>query len=102
MATEARKPRVPTLRPFLARHWGSILTVVFGLLSVYFFLQTLQKKGVAYIVPKSSVKVFDSHISSSAYRILDQDNNPIGSDIFSTEVTLWNTGNQPIEPGEVR
>ncbi|HEY0349529.1 MAG TPA: hypothetical protein VGC60_15385, partial [Pyrinomonadaceae bacterium] len=47
-------------------------------------------------------KIFDSESSTPKLRVLDDNDNLITDNIYLSEVLLWNSGDTPIEPADVR
>ena len=86
--------------------WLAISGWVIGLMSficavVFYFRPLPQTKELTYSYPYASTKVFDSG-AATTYKILDQNNTQIVNDIYITEFAIWNSGDIPIEPSDVR
>jgi hypothetical protein len=88
------------LRRRLISNWGNIVGLIFGILSIYFYIATRQTKSIAYTF-SNNTKIYDSQ-TSTAFSVLDNNNQPIENNIYVTEVALWNEGNLSIEPNEAR
>ncbi len=79
-----------------------VVAVIFGGLTVYFYLDSREFREPVYLVEKEHKQVFDSTVSSPKIKILDKDSNPVTDNIFLTTITLWNAGKLCIEPDDVR
>jgi hypothetical protein len=88
------------LRRRLISNWGNIVGLIFGILSIYFYVATRQTKSIAYKV-SNNTKIYDSQ-TSTAFSVLDKNSRPIENNVYVTEVALWNEGNLAIEPNEAR
>ena len=70
--------------------------------SAVFFSKSQQKKQPTYLVSEERVRIFDSSVSSPKIKVMDENSKLIDDDIFLTTIIFWNSGNLPIEPGDVR
>jgi len=83
--------------------WYFVVNVggVFGMLfGVWAFYQTRETKSLVYFFPEPA-KIFDS-TAPSRISVLDSKKRVIKDSIYLQEVTLWNNGNQPLEPEDIR
>jgi hypothetical protein len=71
-------------------------------LAVVFFALSRKSKSITCIKYNRSAKIFDSKVSSPNIRVLDQNGELINEDVFLLETIVWNSGNLPIEPSDVR
>jgi len=78
-----------------------ILAFISIVISVIFYYGSQQEKRIAYVQSEPS-KIFDSSASRPALRVLDKNNEVVNQDVFVRTYTVWNAGNLPIEPAEVR
>jgi len=63
----------------------------------------LQKsRGIAYSLPQDTTVVYDSKKSCASIRVLDKDSSFVRDNVYVTSVTLWNSGDLPIEPSDIR
>jgi hypothetical protein len=70
-------------------------------IALYAYYYPRTDKRISYLVSPAT-KIFDSKSATPKIRLLDGSNNPITTDTYVNTVTLWNSGSQSIEPGEVR
>lgn len=71
-------------------------------LAVFFYLRSRKEKRIAYRHSLFPSRIFDQAVSSPRIRVLDDEGKLIENNIYVTEVTLWNAGDLPIEPDDVR
>ena len=76
------------------------ITTVGTLLAIYQFFADRSITSFAYSIPEP-FKVYDSS-APSGISVLDSAGNLIKDDVYLQEIIIWNNGNQPIEPDEVR
>src|SRR5688500_16661189 len=75
---------------FLGNPWvslaGFVLTIVFGVLSVVFYFQTLQSKEITYFVSSPSAKVIDANrlVDPAAVRVIDSSGAVVPGDVYLT------------------
>ena len=55
-----------------------------------------------YQVDEHVGKIFDSSLTSPSIKVLDSEGKIINEDIYLSTVTIWNAGELPIEPKDVR
>ncbi|HEX9987362.1 MAG TPA: hypothetical protein VGE45_02665 [Chloroflexia bacterium] len=97
---------LPILNERFGVHWTiglGLLGIIIGLAGGYmFFRLSEQRKQIAYTSSTPLIKVFDSKAASQGLKLFDASNRPLTGDVYAAEVTIWNSGNVPIEPGDVR
>jgi hypothetical protein len=80
-------------------HWFGVAGIVIGiLLSVYFYFAAKQSGDVA--LDFKTVKIVQSGMP--ILKIFDDQNQPIASDVFGLEVTVWNDGDFPLGEKSIR
>lgn len=79
----------------------TMLAVVSLAVGVWLFFLGQEKRDPYYVV-SDPVQIFDSGSSLPSIKVNDKQNNPIHDNIFLTEITLWNAGERPIEPSDIR
>lgn len=86
-------------RPF------NVLTLSLTIFSIllafvlYFYSQYEKRIAYTFSVP---YKIYDSRASSPKIRITDQNGYLTNEDVYLVRATVWNDGEVPIEPSEVR
>lgn len=78
-----------------------ILTILFGVMSVYFYRVSRQKREIAVLWSDTST-VFNSKSSTPKISVLDANKKPVTNDILLVTLTFWNSGNLPIDPSDLR
>ncbi len=78
-----------------------VLTILFGLLSIYFYRVSRQKREIAVLWSDIST-VYNSKSSTPKISVLDADKKLVTNDILLVTLTFWNSGNLPIEPSDLR
>jgi hypothetical protein len=71
-------------------------------LAVFFFLRSRKEKRIAYRASFFPSRIFDRTVSSPRITVVDDEGKPMESNIYVTEVMLWNAGDLPIEASDVR
>jgi hypothetical protein len=103
MAEEPEATKPPSI--FSGRYgvqWTIVGIVVSVLVTLLAIKITQQKGEIAYVVSSSNILIFDSKSASSKLTVLDAQNQPITDSVYISEIKIWNSGNQAIEPSEVR
>lgn len=77
------------------------LTIIFGLLAFVLYFYSQYEKRIAYTFSRP-YKIYDSKAFSPKIRITDQSGYWINEDVYLVRATIWNDGEVPIEPSEVR
>lgn len=102
------KTKIDKAGPFDPK-WGVQWTIIVGIVSLIggiiiaaiFFLLAEHKKEISYSISELT-KAYDSTAESPAFTVLDSDGQRISGDIYITQLTLWNSGNEAIEPIDVQ
>lgn len=71
------------------------------LLSVYFYLESRQKREPVFLAHTSS-QIYNKANATPKLRLIDQSGQPIDGNVHVLEVSFWNHGRQPIEAADVR
>lgn len=71
-------------------------------LSIYFYLDSQKKRQPVFIHSPEISQIFDNDISSPKIRVIDEAGNIIKKDIYLKTTVIWNEGDIPIEPDDVR
>lgn len=66
-----------------------------------FYYNTIQVKNISYSVSEVR-KIFDNTQVTNKIKILDKNSKEIKQDVFIATISLWNSGNLPIEPFDIR
>ncbi|WP_128003606.1 hypothetical protein [Piscinibacter defluvii] len=80
---------------------STTIAVVSLLLSVYFYVASIQKREPVYLVRTSS-QIFSKSVTSPRFTVVDAEGKAVQGDIYVVEVSFWNDGGLPIEPSDVR
>jgi hypothetical protein len=78
------------------------VTLISIALAIIFFLLSQRKKIIAYIKSDKELRIFDNKVSSPKIRVLDETGELIKDNVYLLKATIWNAGNLPIEPSDVR
>ena len=68
--------------------------------TIYYFWST-KKFEFSYCI-ESTTKIFDSKLTNSKIKIVTGENQEITSDVYSTSIVIWNSGDLPIDTNFVR
>jgi hypothetical protein len=86
-------------RPF------NLLTFVIAIASLsvafYFYYFPRNNKEIAYTASKPSL-IFDNSVKSPNLTLVDSSGHQIAANTYLMSFTFWNSGSQPIEPGDIR
>jgi len=74
---------------------GSIIAT-----TIFYFWST-KKLEFSYCI-ESTTKIFDSKLTDSKIKIVNEENIEITSDVYSTSILIWNSGDLPININDVR
>lgn len=80
---------------------STVIALLSILLSVYFYLASVQKREPRYLISTSS-QIFSKTVSSPKITVVDSVGKAVSGDIHVVEVSFWNDGKLPIEPADVR
>jgi hypothetical protein len=80
----------------------TLVIAVLGIgISVYLYFHPHRDRSISFIQSDVS-RIFDSHSSTPTLRLSDDSGAPITTDVFLVTFTIWNSGSEPIEPGDIR
>lgn len=71
------------------------------LLSIYFYIESIQKREPYYLA-QPSTQIYTKSVTSPKFTVVDSTGKTVDGDIHVLEVSLWNDGRVPIEPSDVR
>lgn len=80
---------------------GTIIGIIGFILSIIFYVEARQAKEVSYIF-NTPTKIFNNQNSLPTIRVIDKNGNVVSGNVFLNTVTIWNSGNLPINQEEVR
>lgn len=80
---------------------STVIAVFSILLSVYFYLESLQKREPYYLQHPSS-QIYKKSVLSPKITVIDDVGKPVIGDIHVLELSFWNNGKTSIEPSDVR
>ena len=80
---------------------STVFTVFSILLSIYFYLESLQKREPYYVQHPSS-QIYNKSVLSPKITVIDNVGKPVIGDVHVVELSFWNNGKTPIEPSDVR
>lgn len=80
---------------------STAIAVLSLLLSVHFYLESLQRREPYYLAYQSA-QIYNKAVASPKITVIDSAGKPVSGDIHVLEVSFWNNGKLPIEPSEVR
>jgi hypothetical protein len=78
------------------------LAVLSIVISISLFFLSQKRRSIAFAKARKPYKIFDSTSSTPKLKVLDENDDPISENVYLIEVMLWNSGDLPIEPAEVR
>ena len=78
------------------------LAILSIIVSVFLYIASLKSMEPVYQVDEHAGKIFDSSLTSPSIKVLDSEGKIINEDIYLSTVTIWNAGELPIEPKDVR
>ena len=78
------------------------LAAVAIILSIIFYLRSQREMIPTYMIEEPPSKLFDSTHSTHSIRVIDKSGKLVDEDIYLITAVFWNSGELPIEPGEVR
>lgn len=80
---------------------STVIAVLSIMLSVYFYLESLQKREPYYLLHSSS-QIYTKAVSSPKITVIDSAGKPVEGDIHVLELSFWNNGKLSIELADVR
>ena len=81
---------------------ANVAAFVSIILAIYFWRFPNVYREVSYTVSDDHIQVFDSSLLSPRIRMIDAEGNQIQENVYAASVTVWNSGNLPIDPIDVR
>lgn len=83
---------------------GVIVGVIGILLAFYFHHTTHESKELSYNLVPESFKIYDQDLisDSKSISLYKNDSIKIKNSVFLTTFSIWNSGNQPIPPKDIR
>ncbi|TYP71499.1 hypothetical protein [Aquimarina intermedia] len=83
---------------------GVIIGVIGILIAFYLHYSNKETKELSYYILPESYKVFDKELitETNSFSLLQNDSLKIEESVYLTTFSIWNTGNQPIPPTDVR
>lgn len=83
---------------------GIIVGVIGILLAFYFHYTTKENKEISYHIIPESYKIYDKDLvsESNSISLYKNDSLKIEKNVFLSTFSIWNSGNQPIPPKDVR
>lgn len=76
---------------------------LFGIvLSIYFYISGIESKELSYNSYLDSYKIYDQSINSTNKISLYKGDARIEQNVYLTTFAIWNSGDLPIEPGDIR
>lgn len=69
--------------------------------SAIFYFWSIKKTKISYSI-ENTTKIFDSELTIKKIKVYNNSDEEIKSDIYSTSVVIWNSGDNPINPGDIR
>ena len=82
--------------------FSNILTVISLILAYYFYVAAEKEREPVYIINDSSIVIYNNTNTSGSIKLLTKDSVIIQDNVYLTEIVLWNDGNLPIVPEDVR
>jgi hypothetical protein len=79
-----------------------VLALLSIAISIFLFILSRKTRRIAFLKTDAPFKIFDSESSTPKLRVLDQNDELITDNIYLSEILLWNSGDVPIEPADVR
>lgn len=81
----------------------SLLLGALGIiLSVFFYLKEHKTKEISYFQNGGTALIFDSKSSTPSIKLYETDSIPITRNVYLYTGTIWNSGDIPISPDDIR
>jgi hypothetical protein len=80
---------------------ASLSSIISVPLAIYYGINSRQYKQLSYYVTPNPPKVVDSSVRDQNIKVLLRDGTEIKQDLYVVQVTLWNSGSQPIKPEDI-
>lgn len=83
---------------------GTIVGIIGIALSFYFYFNTREKRAISYTLDTISYKIYDNSLTKGIQKIslYSEDSLKIDRNVYLVTVTIWNSGNIPIEKKDIR
>ncbi|MFT7614871.1 MAG: hypothetical protein ACI9J3_003858 [Parvicellaceae bacterium] len=78
-----------------------ILAIASVLFTTIFYFMSIKKTEFSYSI-EATTKIIDSKLTGPKIRVFSDNNNEITSDIYSSSIILWNSGDYPINNDDIR
>jgi hypothetical protein len=78
-----------------------ILAIASVLFTTIFYFMSIKKTEFSYSI-EGTTKIIDSELTGPKIRVFSDNNKEITSDIYSSSIILWNSGDYPINNDDIR
>jgi hypothetical protein len=79
----------------------AVISMFGTIISIVLVLVDSRKNEISYAI-EGSTKIVDSKLTGPKIRVFGENNKEITSDIYSSSILLWNSGDYPINPENIR